>query len=204
ADTRKLIWRLSALDALQPDDLQRAYAMAGGHPRTLEYLDALLRGGEAAFPDVADRLEAALERRGIPDPGQWLGTMKDDLDRALAETITLAPDDVLLDPLLTTLDGAPPAPEPIARLAVYRPRPAAPRTRARRRRPPPPPPPPPPAPPPPRPPPRGWGGRSPAPGGGAPGPGAAPRAPPPPPRGQSRRDAAEFARPPVGLTGPAQ
>jgi len=120
AETRKLIWRLPALDALSAGDQRRAHAMVGGHPRTLEYLDALLRGGTAVFPDVADRVEAALDRRGIPDPQQWLQGVEGDLDRALAETITLAADDVLLDALLASLQSAPPARELISRLAVYR------------------------------------------------------------------------------------
>ena len=68
AETRKLIWRLPALDALPAAGQQRAHALVGGHPRTLEYLDALLRGGTAVFPDVAARLETALDQRGIADP----------------------------------------------------------------------------------------------------------------------------------------
>jgi tetratricopeptide (TPR) repeat protein len=120
AETRKLIWRLPALDQLSAYDQRRAHAMVGGHPRTLEYLDALLRGGPAVFPDVADRLQAALEERGIPDPQQWLQGVRGDLDRALAETITLAADDVLLDRLLAVLEHAPHALELIGRLAVYR------------------------------------------------------------------------------------
>ena len=120
AETRKLIWRLPGLDALTASDQERAYAMVGGHPRTLEYLDALLRGGEATFPDVADRLQAALDRRGVGDPQQWLAGVKGDLDQALAETIALAADDVLLDRLLAILRDAPPAAELLRRLAVYR------------------------------------------------------------------------------------
>jgi tetratricopeptide (TPR) repeat protein len=120
AETRKLIWRLPALDALPPADQQRAYAMVGGHPRTLEYLDALLRGGQAVFPDVADRLEAAIAHRGVADPRQWMADVAGDLDRALAETITLAADDVLLDDLLAALVDKPPALELLRRLAVYR------------------------------------------------------------------------------------
>ena len=119
-ETRKLTWRLPALDALPISDQQRAHAMVGGHPRSLEYLDALLRGGTAVFPDVADRLQAALERRGISDAQQWLGNVEGDLDRALAETITLAADDVLLTALLASLQDAPPARELIGHLAVYR------------------------------------------------------------------------------------
>jgi tetratricopeptide (TPR) repeat protein len=120
AETRKLIWRLPALDALPPDDQQHAYAMVGGHPRTLEYLDALLRGGEAVFPDVAERLEAAIADRGVVDPQRWMAGVEGDLDRALAETITLAADDVLLDDLLTSLHNAPTALELLHGLAVYR------------------------------------------------------------------------------------
>jgi tetratricopeptide (TPR) repeat protein len=120
AETRKLIWRLPALDALPPGDQERAYAMVGGHPRTLEYLDALLRGGQAAFPDVVDRLEAAIAGRGVDDPQQWMAGIEGDLDRALAETVTLAADDVLLDDLLASLEGVAPAAELLRRLAVYR------------------------------------------------------------------------------------
>jgi tetratricopeptide (TPR) repeat protein len=120
AETRKLTWRLPALDALPASDQQRAHTMVGGHPRTLEYLDALLRGGDAAFPDVAARLETALDQRGIGDPARWLHGVEGDLDRALAETVTLAADDILLDSLLTAVQDAPPARELIGRLAVYR------------------------------------------------------------------------------------
>ncbi|MEV0480309.1 TIR domain-containing protein [Streptomyces sp. NPDC050508] len=120
AETRKLIWRLPGLDALTPADQQRAYTDVGGHPRALEYLDALLRGGEARFPDIAERMEDALEARGIPDPERWLADVQGDLDTALAETITLAVDDVLLDTLLDQLDGVPKARALLNGMAIYR------------------------------------------------------------------------------------
>jgi tetratricopeptide (TPR) repeat protein len=72
AETRKLIWRLPGLDALRPEQQQRAWTDVGGHPRTLEYLDALLRRGEARFSDVTRRLEGLLAQRGIADPGRWI------------------------------------------------------------------------------------------------------------------------------------
>jgi hypothetical protein len=101
------MWRLPGLDALARDDQLRAYADVGGHPRALEYLDALMRGGEARFQDVADRMETALEERGVRDPRAWLRGFRGDLDRSLAEAATLAVDDVLLDRLLERLDGVP-------------------------------------------------------------------------------------------------
>ncbi|MHB9860959.1 tetratricopeptide repeat protein [Streptomyces sp. YIM S03343] len=120
AETRKLIWRLPGLDALTPTDKQRAYADVGGHPRALEYLDALLRGGRARFPDIAERMEAALEDRGVPDPERWMADAARDLDTALAETVTLAVDDVLLDTLLDQLDQVPGARALLDGMAVYR------------------------------------------------------------------------------------
>ena len=56
AETRKLFWRLEGLKALSVEEQRRAYENVGGHPRALEYLDAILRGGEARFPDVQSRL----------------------------------------------------------------------------------------------------------------------------------------------------
>ncbi|MEU6272709.1 tetratricopeptide repeat protein [Streptomyces populi] len=120
AETRKLIWRLPGLDALTPADQRRAYTDVGGHPRALEYLDALLRGGQARFPDIADRMEAALEARGVADPERWMADAAGDLDTALAETVTLAVDDILLDTLLAQLDGVPRARQLLDGMAVYR------------------------------------------------------------------------------------
>jgi tetratricopeptide (TPR) repeat protein len=120
AETRKLLWRLPGLNALSPADQRRAYADVGGHPRALEYLDALLRGGRTPFPNVAERLEAALEHRGIAHPDTWMQGVAGDLDRVLAETVTLAADDVLLDQLLDRLASAPLARALLLGAAVYR------------------------------------------------------------------------------------
>ena len=107
AETRKLIWRLPALDALSAAEQVRAVADVGGHPRTLEYLDALLAGGHARFADLDDRMRATLNKRGIPDPQRWLtATGAAGLDRALAEAVTLSVDDTLLEDLLATLTPA--------------------------------------------------------------------------------------------------
>jgi tetratricopeptide (TPR) repeat protein len=120
AETRKLMLRLPGLGALQPDELQRAYEEVGGHPRALEYLDALLRGGQARFKDVEKRLKKALEARGVSDASKWRPDTAGGLDAALAETATLAADDVLLDELLHRFEQEPLARKLLFGAAVYR------------------------------------------------------------------------------------
>ena len=125
AETRKLVLRLPGLADLGPDELQRAHAAVGGHPRTLEYLDALLcggkaRGGEVRFNDIERRLNTALVKRGIPDPKRWYADKQGRLDQALAEAVTLAADDVLLDDLLTRLETDSLARDLLVGASVYR------------------------------------------------------------------------------------
>jgi len=120
AETRKLVWRLPGLDALAVEELRRAYEEVGGHPRTLEYLDALLRGGQARFKDIEHRLKKALTQKGIGDPSQWYRGTRGNLDVALAEAVTLAADDVLLDTLLARLANVPLATELLLGVSVYR------------------------------------------------------------------------------------
>jgi hypothetical protein len=120
AETRKLMWRLPGLDALAPEEKNRAYRDVGGHPRTLEYLDALLRGGQARFDDVAERMEGRLRDRGIADPAAWLARPGRDLDASLAEAVTLSVDDIVLSGLLDRLAATPLAAELVTGAAVYR------------------------------------------------------------------------------------
>ena len=120
AETSKLMWRLPGLDALSVDDRNRAYRNVGGHPRTLEYLDALLRGGQARFDDVAERMEDRLRQRGMTDPAAWLARPGRDLDASLAEAITLSVNDIVLTSLLDRLAATPLATELIIGASVYR------------------------------------------------------------------------------------
>ena len=120
AETSKLMWRLPGLDALSPGEKNRAYRDVGGHPRTLEYLDALLRGGQARFDDVAERIEDRLRDRGITDPAAWLARPGRDLDAGLAEAVTLSVDDVVLADLLKQLAATPLATELVIGASVYR------------------------------------------------------------------------------------
>ena len=120
AETRKLMWRLPGLDALEPADRDRAYVDVGGHPRALEYVDSLLRGRKARFADVATRMEDALRARGIEDPSAWLAQQPRDLDQALAEMVTLVVDDVLVDRLLMRLQSFPLALRLFVAASVFR------------------------------------------------------------------------------------
>jgi tetratricopeptide (TPR) repeat protein len=120
AETRKLIWRLAGLDGLSAAERRRAWADVGGHPRALEYLDALVRGGAARFPDVAARMERALERQGIADPRAWLAERGGGFDAALAEAVSLAAGDVLLERLLQGFADVPLAWPLLLGASVYR------------------------------------------------------------------------------------
>lgn len=121
AESRKLLWRLPALDALPADDRKRVVRDMGGHPRSLEYLDALLQSGAARFPEVADRIERLLRERGIGDPAAWLAEAgADRLDRQLSEAVALAADDVLLADLLDKVDRVPLARSLLVGASVYR------------------------------------------------------------------------------------
>ncbi|WP_169789395.1 tetratricopeptide repeat protein [Skermanella aerolata] len=120
AETRKLFWRLDGLKALSADDQRHAYESVGGHPRALEYLDALLRGGKARFPDVQAKLRKQLKAKGIADPARWYSDTTGGLDAALADTVMLAADDVLLDQLLAQLADDPLARRLLIGAAVYR------------------------------------------------------------------------------------
>jgi tetratricopeptide (TPR) repeat protein len=120
AETMKLAWSLPALNKLDESQLERVWRLAGGHPRSLEYLDALLSGGTARYPDVTTQLNKAVSRRLCgTDKDRWLAA-RSALDAALAETVALAADDVLLDDLLTRLGQVPGAAELLVGVSVYR------------------------------------------------------------------------------------
>ena len=120
AETMKLAWSLPALDTLTEADLDRVWRLAGGHPRSLEYIDALLSDGTARYPDVTTRLNAAISGRlGGEDRRRWLAA-RTNLDAALAETISIAADEVLLDELVTRLKRVPGAKELLLGISVYR------------------------------------------------------------------------------------
>jgi tetratricopeptide (TPR) repeat protein len=120
AETMKLVWALPHLEHLSEDDLEQLWRRVGGHPRSLEYVDAILGGGKARFIDVTQRLTGALEQRLGKDRTRDYLAEGVDLDAAITETVTVAADDVLLDDLITRLSETPGAEALLLGASVYR------------------------------------------------------------------------------------
>ena len=104
AETHKLVSALPGLDRLPERDVELLWRLVGGHPRSLEYVDALLSGGRGRFADIGERLRQALRQRMDEDDAAALLDAGWQLDAAVAEVATIAADDVLLDELLDRLD----------------------------------------------------------------------------------------------------
>ncbi|MGH3621174.1 MAG: tetratricopeptide repeat protein, partial [Sciscionella sp.] len=119
AEMLKLAWSLPAIDRLPDAELERVWRLVGGHPRTLEYLDALLAGGHARFDDVTDTMTTAVQRRFGDDAVRVLATSTT-LDAAIGVSLTLAADDVLLPALMTSIEHVPDARRLLLGVAVYR------------------------------------------------------------------------------------
>jgi len=95
------------------------WASIGGHPRTLEMLDALLGHGRGRLVRIERDLKRRLKRT-LPDGmdvDSWLDRPRD-LDVSVAETVTLAANDVLLPQLLALL--SPEAKRLLRGLALFR------------------------------------------------------------------------------------
>ena len=118
AQSRKLVLRLEALRSQEPKSLALVQRVIGGHPRMLEYLDAILRKGEARLPDVANRLTAQLEKLGID-----LDEEAADFEKALAIAEKVGAGDILLEELLGIAAERPPGhfndAEILQQLAVF-------------------------------------------------------------------------------------
>lgn len=65
AETAKLLWSLPHIDrhATTPALTDQVWRIVGGHPRSLEYLDAVLEQGQARFADITARLTTAVQHR---------------------------------------------------------------------------------------------------------------------------------------------
>jgi hypothetical protein len=114
----RLAASLPALSLLDEPEIGLAWRLTGGHPRTMEYLDALLSGGQAGFTEVAERLTAAIDAgtgRAVPrlDPGATAPGHP-----AVAERVAEVAGDVLLGELCARL--SPDAHDLLTGASVYR------------------------------------------------------------------------------------
>ncbi len=100
AETRKMILRLPALAGREGADLSAILTRIGGHPRMLEYLDALLRGGRGRLPEIRARLEAQARSAGVA-----IDQRPADLDEAIARSLRVGAHDVLLAELLALISS---------------------------------------------------------------------------------------------------
>jgi hypothetical protein len=100
-----LAMSLPALGLLGEPELDRAWRLLGGHPRAMEYLDALLSAGHVGFPDLARRLAGAIQARtGRPVLRKGLDAPTE-LSPAIAETVAVAACDLLLGELFCGLSA---------------------------------------------------------------------------------------------------
>ena len=100
AELRRLFLRLPALRNLDAEDRRLLMRTIGGHPRLIEFTDALLRGGRASLRHVQARLRD-LARDDRPRPAA-----DRPLDTALDQAMLLGSADILLTELLGLLTPA--------------------------------------------------------------------------------------------------
>jgi tetratricopeptide (TPR) repeat protein len=93
AESRKLILRLPGLRGSDSTELAKILRVIGGHPRMLEFLDAILQG-EGRLPHVTRKLAEVLERSGLD-----LASAAEGLEDSLHETLMLGARDVFLQEL---------------------------------------------------------------------------------------------------------
>jgi len=102
----ELAGSLRSLRLLDGHEFDEAWRLLGGHPRALEYLDALLAGGRTGFAGVAERLAAAIEAGTgepmlAPDP-----LSPNTLPLVAAEKTALAACELLLSDLCQRLSAS--------------------------------------------------------------------------------------------------
>ena len=98
AESRKLRLRLPALATSNIAD-NLLMRLIGGHPRMLEFLDALLHGGSGRLPTVTAKLRELAEKHGVD-----LATA--DIASAIQTTVMIGARDVLLTELLSMVRSA--------------------------------------------------------------------------------------------------
>ncbi len=100
AESRKLLLRLPALHRIEPDQLGPVLRVIAGHPRVMEFLDGLLRGGEGRLTHVTQKLQNLAREHDI-DPAATTGQLEEGLQAALS----LGARDVFLEELVEIARG---------------------------------------------------------------------------------------------------
>ena len=99
-ELRRMFLRLPALRDLEPGQRRLLMRVIGGHPRLIQFTDALLRGGKSSLMPVQIKLHALAARHGLDldaRPG---------LDQALDQAMLLGSTDIVLTELLALLTPA--------------------------------------------------------------------------------------------------
>ena len=97
AELRRMFLRLSALRELPAVDRGLLMAAIGGHPRLIEFVDALLRQGRANLKETVTRLRKLAGEQGVQLSGPR------PLGQAIQEAMLLGSRDILLDQLMALL-----------------------------------------------------------------------------------------------------
>jgi tetratricopeptide (TPR) repeat protein/cellulose biosynthesis protein BcsQ len=97
AELRRLFLRLPAIADLDEDDRQLLARTIGGHPRLIEFTDALLRGGRANLKHVQTKLRSLAREQGLDLTGAR------SLSSALTQAMLLGGTDVLVSELIELL-----------------------------------------------------------------------------------------------------
>src|ERR1022692_1186501 len=97
AELRRLFLRMPALQELDADDKRLLTRTIGGHPRLIEFTDALLRGGHSNLRHVQTKLRDLARAQGVD---RHRGTSLTD---AISQAMVLGSADILLTELLGLL-----------------------------------------------------------------------------------------------------
>ncbi|WP_322767000.1 CHAT domain-containing protein, partial [Frankia sp. Cr1] len=100
AELGRLLLRLGSLAGVSAADRRLLAATIGGHPRLIEFVDALLRdGARGRLPEVTRRLRTLASEQHVDL------TASRDLHQAVADVVLLGARDILLTALVGLLDG---------------------------------------------------------------------------------------------------
>jgi hypothetical protein len=97
AELRRMFLRMPALRDLPADDRALITRSIGGHPRLIEFVDALMRGGRSNLAHLRGRLAGLASRQGV----DW--RQQRDVTAAAAQAVMLGAADILLEDLLGLL-----------------------------------------------------------------------------------------------------